>query len=223
MSFAVFVNLFGAGLIALLTPVLAYYLTHTGLLCLFAGLDLIAWLLCYLFYPETAGINLEELRAVFEVPLGAQARYRFLYLQCLFKHYIVALWTKEYVEFPDPLHIWWREQPKSEKEKREYQDLHKREKRARKDQRRREKQERKWAKTAQPDVGKDDHDASMAAALEEERHKNAELNRQLQELREAQLRQRTGREAESTPGGQADGGGDESSTAIVGESHEHRE
>lgn len=104
MSFAVFVNLLGAGMIALLVPTLAHALTHTGLLCLFAGLNLIAWALCYFFYPETARISLEELRAVFEVPLGMQARYRWTYIKFLWSWYVLRRLEDE----PEPIHLWYK-------------------------------------------------------------------------------------------------------------------
>lgn len=121
MSFAVFVNLLGSGLIALLVPTLAHALTHTGLLCMFAGFNLIAWALCYFFYPETARISLEELRAVFEVPLGMQARYRWNYIKYLWKWYVM----RHNVEQPEPIHLWYKHlcQEREEAEKRKLERL----------------------------------------------------------------------------------------------------
>lgn len=179
MSFAVFVNLMGAGVIALVTPSLADAMTPSGLLGLFVGLDLIAWLLCYLYYPETARISLEELRAVFDVPLSAQARYRVLWLKCAFKAYTLAKWTKEYVEFPDPMHVWWRDQPKSEEEKKEHKALEKNRKWVWKERLTQERRERKQAKQARREGegrGRGDEEwRTMEAELEQLRKENQEL------------------------------------------------
>lgn len=226
MSFAVFVNLFGAGIIALVTPFLAQSLTHAGLLGLFVGLNLIAWLLCYLFYPETARISLEELRAVFDVPLGAQARYRILYLHCLFRHYIIALWTKEYVEFPDPIHVWWREQPRTNEEKRAQSRLQKQERRAMREQHRLERQARKEAKrnvsAGHGVAGHAEEMRRMQDELEQSRQREAELSRQLQEFKAAQLRHRSGPEGSEA----GSGGGSSSHPGVAGDhdyDHEHGE
>lgn len=82
------------------------------MLCLFAGLDLVAWLLCYLFYPETARISLEELRAVFEVPLKMQARYRMMRLRYLWQYY-VRRWD---VDEPEPIDHWYKSYLKAQEE-----------------------------------------------------------------------------------------------------------
>ncbi|TKX22452.1 sugar transporter-like protein 21 [Elsinoe australis] len=77
MSFAVFTNLFGAGLLSLFVPFLNTSLTATGLLFLFAGLNVIAFVLVYLFLYETKQAMLEEMNSMFSVPTGWHIRYQF--------------------------------------------------------------------------------------------------------------------------------------------------
>jgi hypothetical protein len=85
MSFAVFVNLFGAGILTLIVPQLTNSLqdfNHNGqssLLGVFVGLNVLSFLLIFFFVPETAGatlgkqegslnyISLEELNYIFGV------------------------------------------------------------------------------------------------------------------------------------------------------------
>ncbi|KAF2424435.1 MFS general substrate transporter [Tothia fuscella] len=102
MSFAVFVNLFGAGTLALVVPQLTQALTYgekdsnnvpiyrngqSRLLGLFAGLCVLAFCLIFLLVPETAGatlgdrgslnhISLEELNYIFGVPTLTHVRYQ---------------------------------------------------------------------------------------------------------------------------------------------------
>src|SRR5579871_6851812 len=85
MSFAVFVNLFGAGILTLFVPVLTTSLQafnnngQSSLLGIFVGLNVLSFLLIFFFVPETAGatlgkeegslnyISLEELNYIFGV------------------------------------------------------------------------------------------------------------------------------------------------------------
>lgn len=188
MSFAVFVNLLGAGIIALVTPTLAHRISPQGLLWLFVGLDLIAWLLCYMFYPETARISLEELRAVFDVPLEAQARYRLLYLRCIFEHYITSRWTGVEVEFPDPIHVWWRDQPKTHQEKQDQAQAHRAEKRAAKARYQQEKKQLRHAKrvhTPSEEAQYVEERRTLETELEQARQREAEYLRQIEHLKTA--------------------------------------
>jgi hypothetical protein len=101
MSFAVFVNLFGAGVLALVVPQLTRLLAgypdnnldlKTGesrLLGIFTALNVVAFFLIFFFVPETAGatlgsdsaqginyISLEELNYIFDVPTKKHITYQ---------------------------------------------------------------------------------------------------------------------------------------------------
>ena len=54
-------NLSGAGLPALIAPILAHKLHYRGLLCLFAGLNIVSWTAIFFLVPETNRYSLEEL------------------------------------------------------------------------------------------------------------------------------------------------------------------
>lgn len=58
MSFAVFSNFFGAGLLALFVPPMARELTYGGLLGLFAGFNLCLFILVFVFVRDTAGLTI---------------------------------------------------------------------------------------------------------------------------------------------------------------------
>lgn len=88
MSFAVFVNLFGAGLLTLFVPALTIALGHAGLLGLFAGLNVVTFILVFFFVRETAGaalggtpgsmtfLSLEELNYIFGVSTRKHIKYQ---------------------------------------------------------------------------------------------------------------------------------------------------
>lgn len=97
MSFAVFTNLFGAGVLALLVPQLTRALAHypsadsttkigeSRLLGLFTGLNVIALILIFFLVPETAGatlgeglggVSLEELNYIFDVKTRKHVDYQ---------------------------------------------------------------------------------------------------------------------------------------------------
>ena len=59
----------GAGVLALVAPALAHDLGHTGLLCLFAGFNILAWVAVFFLVPETARVELEELNSICSYPL----------------------------------------------------------------------------------------------------------------------------------------------------------
>ena len=106
MSFAVFWNLLGAGILALVVPQLAYAIGHPGLLGLFAGLNVVAFALAYLLVPETARIGLEELNEIFDVPTTMHIKYQIAMARWTFNHYIRRLDEEE----PAPLYIWAKDQ-----------------------------------------------------------------------------------------------------------------
>ena len=103
MSLAVFWNLLGAGILAFVVPQLAYAIGHTGLLCLFAGLNVVAFALAYLLVPETARIGLEELNDIFEVPTRMHMAYQIAVARWMFNYHIRRL---KNVEEPAPLYVW---------------------------------------------------------------------------------------------------------------------
>ena len=88
MSFAVFTNFLGAGLLTLFVPALTLVMGHAGLLGLFAGLNVVAFVLIFLFVRETAGatlgsapsmvfMSLEELNYIFGVSSWKHFEYQF--------------------------------------------------------------------------------------------------------------------------------------------------
>ena len=203
MSYAVCVNLLGAGIIALVVQPLSSAIGHTGMLCFFMGLDLVGWALCYLFYPETARISLEELRAVFDVPLGAQARYRIIWLRYLWQYY--GMWRKD-AEQPEPLHYWykdWSQNKLTKEEKKAMKKQKKEEERAAKEEKRRGKQqkgpaasqEEAFEEKAEPSQRRSS-DIRVQLALEKERSRtvemrNAELMRRIEQLEQTMSRSRS--------------------------------
>lgn len=115
MSFAVFVNLFGAGILTMFVPQLtsalaygdsdgAYAAGQSRLLGLFAGLNVLAFLLIFFLMPETAGatlskeegslnyISLEELNYIFGVPTLKHISYQLVHVVpwafAMFKWYV---------------------------------------------------------------------------------------------------------------------------------------
>ncbi|WPH00120.1 Hypothetical protein R9X50_00294300 [Acrodontium crateriforme] len=88
MSFAVFVNLFGAGLLALFVPALTPIIQHTGLLGIFAFFNVVSFVLVFFFVRETASaavggrfgslvsVSLEELNYLFAVSTARHAAYQ---------------------------------------------------------------------------------------------------------------------------------------------------
>ncbi|PMD20675.1 hypothetical protein NA56DRAFT_704481 [Hyaloscypha hepaticicola] len=49
---------------------------YRGSLSLFATLNLVAFVLCFLFVLETKGRSLEELRSIFDIPTREHIKYR---------------------------------------------------------------------------------------------------------------------------------------------------
>jgi membrane protein implicated in regulation of membrane protease activity len=108
MAVSVAVNLLGAGIVALVFPFLMYSITATGALSIFAGLNLVAFVLVYLFVPETRMRTLEELQYTFDVPTRLHVAYRAGYIR---KHVRENWWrylTRKEVEPPIPFYEWAR-------------------------------------------------------------------------------------------------------------------
>jgi hypothetical protein len=55
---------------------MATAMTTLGAFCFYAGLNVIALVMIFLFVPETAQRTLEELDYVFSIPTGVHARYQ---------------------------------------------------------------------------------------------------------------------------------------------------
>jgi MFS family permease len=70
MSLAVFWNFSGAGLLAVVAPVLWNKLDQFGVLMLFAGTNLLAWFICDWLVPNTGNENLEDVFEQLEVETG---------------------------------------------------------------------------------------------------------------------------------------------------------
>jgi len=118
MSFAVFTNLFGAGLLALFVPALTNSVGHPGLLGIFAALNVVAFVLVFFFVRETAGaavgghdfgtmvsVSLEELNYIFGVSTRKHAIYQWrTVLPWVWRYYIVR--DKTCQDQPDKLYTW---------------------------------------------------------------------------------------------------------------------
>ncbi|RDW80383.1 hypothetical protein BP5796_05081 [Coleophoma crateriformis] len=77
MSWACFWNFSLAGVLALTVPQLTQAMGSTGLLCMFAGLDAVAFILVWLLVPGTAEVTtLEDMNYVFGVPTRRHVQYQ---------------------------------------------------------------------------------------------------------------------------------------------------
>lgn len=76
MSWAVATNNFWAFILTLTFPRILYYFTATGAFAFYAALNIVAFVLIFLFLPETKQRTLEELDYVFAVPTRTHARYQ---------------------------------------------------------------------------------------------------------------------------------------------------
>lgn len=76
MSWAVATNNFWGSILSLTFPRMLHAMTATGAFCFYAGLNLVALALIFLFMPETKQKTLEELDYVFAVPTRTHAKYQ---------------------------------------------------------------------------------------------------------------------------------------------------
>ncbi|KAI9767074.1 MAG: hypothetical protein M1839_004631 [Geoglossum umbratile] len=89
MSLAVFWNMFGAGILILTVPFLSGALHATGLLCLFAGLNVIAFIMIFFLVYESKEATLEEMNDIFAVKTKSHSRYQLFHvLPWAFNYYI---------------------------------------------------------------------------------------------------------------------------------------
>ena len=117
MSFAVFTNLLGAGLLTLFVPALTIAVGQSGLLGIFAGLNVVAFILVFLFVRETAGaalggtpgsmtfMSLEELNYIFGVSSMKHIRYQLTTaVPWAWKYYVKR--AKDCPDQPEKLYTW---------------------------------------------------------------------------------------------------------------------
>lgn len=75
MAWAVATNNFWASVLSISLPRMLRAMKPTGVFGFYAGLNLVAWFLIFLFLPETKQKTLEELDYVFAVPDRTMAKY----------------------------------------------------------------------------------------------------------------------------------------------------
>jgi hypothetical protein len=128
MAVSVAVNLLGAGILVLVFPFLLHSVGTTSALSIFAGTNVLAFVMVYLFVPEasslhetsvrrkltsnqTKGRTLEELSYTFDLPTRWHVHYRAQYVRrhvqkCWFK-YISGKKIEDH-EKPIPFFQWAR-------------------------------------------------------------------------------------------------------------------
>ncbi|KAF2746755.1 hypothetical protein M011DRAFT_403878 [Sporormia fimetaria CBS 119925] len=81
-SLAVTVNFVLLGFVLLVFPIMSEAMGggYRRSLGLFAALNVVAFILCFLFVPETRGRTIEELQFTFDLPTRVHIRYRTLYI-----------------------------------------------------------------------------------------------------------------------------------------------
>ncbi|KAN0065872.1 hypothetical protein ACQY0O_001003 [Thecaphora frezii] len=77
MAWAVSTCLFWAAVLSITFPRMLKVMTPTGAFGFYAGLNVLAFILIFLFVPETKQLTLEELDAVFSVPIGKRIEHSF--------------------------------------------------------------------------------------------------------------------------------------------------
>jgi MFS family permease len=108
MAVSVAFNLLGAGVLVLVFPIVMVKMTTTGALSIFAGLNLVAFVLVYLLVPETRMRTLEELQYTFDIPTRLHVAYRAGYIR---RHVRKNWWryiTRKEIEPPIPFYEWAR-------------------------------------------------------------------------------------------------------------------
>ena len=89
MSWAVATNNFWASVLSLTFPRMLSAMSSTGAFGFYAGLNLVALVLIFLFVPETKQKTLEELDYVFAVPTTKHAGYQL--------GTVLPWWIKRYI------------------------------------------------------------------------------------------------------------------------------
>ncbi|KFZ23937.1 hypothetical protein V502_01583 [Pseudogymnoascus sp. VKM F-4520 (FW-2644)] len=76
MGWAVATCLFWAAVLGITWPTMVKAMTTTGAFCFYAGLNILAFVMIFLFVPETKQRTLEELDYIFAVPTRTHMRYQ---------------------------------------------------------------------------------------------------------------------------------------------------
>ena len=108
MAVSVAINLLGAGILVLIFPMLMHRIGTTASLSIFAGLNIVAFFLVYLFVPETRRRTLEELNYTFDLRTRWHVQYRGVYIR---QHLVENWWkylTRKPVKPPIPFYRWAR-------------------------------------------------------------------------------------------------------------------
>jgi MFS family permease len=108
MAVSVAVNLLGAGVLVLVFPLVQDSIGPTASISIFAGLNMVAFVLVYLFVPETRMRTLEELQYTFDLPTGWHVAYRVGYIR---RHVWKNWWkylTRKEVKPHAPFYEWAR-------------------------------------------------------------------------------------------------------------------
>ncbi|KAH0555841.1 hypothetical protein GP486_006211 [Trichoglossum hirsutum] len=143
MSFAVFCNLFGAGILTLFVPLLTKGLGHaktanpTGqsrTLALFAGLNALAFILIFFLVPETAGamlgteqgslnyISLEELNYIFGVKTREHMKYQVeTVVPWAWHYYVLRRPEDRQNNSPELLYTWVRSRTETQQQQSQQQ------------------------------------------------------------------------------------------------------
>lgn len=109
MAVSVAINLLGAGILVLVFPMIMHKIGTTGSLSIFAGLNIVAFFLVFLFVPETRRRTLEELQFTFDLRTRWHVQYRASYIR---NHFARNWWkylTRKHVTPPLPFYRWARE------------------------------------------------------------------------------------------------------------------
>ncbi|WWD16303.1 hypothetical protein CI109_100729 [Kwoniella shandongensis] len=90
MAFTVAINNFFAGVLSLTFPPMRRAMTATGAFAFYAGLNLIAFFMIFLWCPETKQLTLEELDQVFSIPTKVYMKHEVTkWLPYMFKKYVL--------------------------------------------------------------------------------------------------------------------------------------
>jgi Sugar (and other) transporter len=113
MAWAVATNNFWAATLSLTFPYMLNAFKPQGAFGFYAGLNLVALALIFLFVPETKQRSLEELDYVFAVPTRTHAKYQLTkVLPWFFRYYIL----RQYVTCPELYHKDTEESPEKHEE-----------------------------------------------------------------------------------------------------------
>ncbi|KAF5262429.1 hypothetical protein FOXYS1_6852 [Fusarium oxysporum] len=102
MAWSVVINAGGASVLALTFPYMLVALTPTGAFAFYCGLNVLAFIMIFLWVPETKQLTLEELDSTFSISTTRFIRYQFTEtLPYWFERYV--LWRRDVTIKPLPL------------------------------------------------------------------------------------------------------------------------